>query len=186
MIKKIVSDITFIRSNFRSLCSPGFPNCQFRLVAPSFPTVTQPDFGATITWFIDAPCDLVYYISEPHKLYYLIRKVSHHFGKKVHDQVHHYAATLEIELAHFIDVLWLGDDWTYIFYIYDFMFISDILCCHMKKHSYVSPSSPKDELQGASPHAFCLHCIENMIHDKGIYNKYKKKSPRRSTSGLFK
>ena len=54
------SDITFIKSNFRSLYSPYLPNCQCRLVAPSFPTVTQPDFGATIPWFIDDPCELIY------------------------------------------------------------------------------------------------------------------------------
>ena len=39
------------------------PNCQFRLVAPSFPIVTQSDFGATIPWFLDAPYDLIYDIS---------------------------------------------------------------------------------------------------------------------------
>ena len=70
-------DITFIRSNFRSLWSPNLPNCQCRLVAPSFPTVTQPDFGATIPWLFVAPYDLISDISEPNKLYYRIRKVSH-------------------------------------------------------------------------------------------------------------
>ena len=56
--------------------------------------------------------------------------------------------------------------------MYDFMFRSDILCCHIKEHSHDDPSSPEDELHGASPHSFCLHNIENMIHDQGIYNKY--------------
>ena len=51
LLKTFGFDITFISLNFRSLCSPYFPNCQCRLVAPSFPTVTQPDFGANITWF---------------------------------------------------------------------------------------------------------------------------------------
>ena len=127
------SYITFIRSYFRSLYSPNLPNCQCRLVAPSFPTVTQPDFGDTIPWLFDSPYELISDILEPRKLYYMIRKVSHQFGKKVHDRVHHYAATLEIEPVDFIDVLWLGDDCTYLFSISDFMFISYILCCHIKK-----------------------------------------------------
>ena len=105
-------DITFIRSNFIS-CSPNFPNCQCRLVAPSFPTVTQPYFGATITWLISSPYELNSDISEIHKLYYIIIKVLHQFGKKVHDQVHHYAAKLEIVPPNFIDVLWLGHYCTY-------------------------------------------------------------------------
>ena len=113
ILKTFFSDITFIRSNFRSLCSLYFPNCQCRLVAPSFPTVTQPDFGSTIPWFLAAPDDLIYYISEPNNIYYRIIKVSHHFGKKVHDQVHHYAAKLEIVPPNFIDVLWLGHYCTY-------------------------------------------------------------------------
>ena len=84
MLKIFGSDITFISSNFRSLYSPYFPNCQCRLVAPSFPTVTQPDFGATLPWFFAAPYHLISDISEPNNLYYRIRKVSHQFGKKVH------------------------------------------------------------------------------------------------------
>ena len=63
------SYITFIISIFRSLYSPYFPNCQCRLVAPSFPTVTQPNFGATIPWLFAAPYELIYDISEPHKIY---------------------------------------------------------------------------------------------------------------------
>ena len=43
--------------------------------------------------------------------------VSHQFGNKVYDWVHHYAATLEIELVDFIDVLWLGDDCIDLFFI---------------------------------------------------------------------
>ena len=62
----------------------------------------------------------------------------------------------------------------HLFSISDFMFRSDILCCHIKEHSYDAPSSPEDELQGASPHAFCLHNIENLIHDQGIYNNSTK------------
>ena len=71
-------------------------------------------------------------------------------------------------LSDFIDVLWLGDYCTYLFSIYDFMLIYDILCFHIKNHSYDSPSSPEDELQGTSCHAFSLHNIENPIHDQGI------------------
>ena len=122
------------------------PNCQCRPVAPSFPTVTQPYFGATIPWLLASPYDLFFYISESHNLYYRIGKVSHQFGKKVRDQVHHYAATLEIEPADFIDILWLRDYCTDLFSISDFMFISDILCCHIKENSFDSPSSPKYEL----------------------------------------
>ena len=99
MLKTFLSDTTFIISNSISLYSPYFPNCQCRLVAISFPTVTQPDFGASIPWFFDYKYELISYISEPHNIYYIIRKVSHQFGKKVHDQVHHYATTLEIEPA---------------------------------------------------------------------------------------
>ena len=139
MIKKIGSDITFIRSNFRSLCSPGFPNCQFRLVAPSFPTVTQPDFGATIPWFLSTPYELISDTLQPHKIYYIIIYVSHHFGKKVHDRVHHYTAKLEIVPANFIDAFLLRDDCTDLFSISNFMDRSDILCCHIKENSYDSP-----------------------------------------------
>ena len=121
-----------------------------------------------------APYELIYNISEPHKLYYRIRKVSHQFGNKFHDRVHHYATTLEIEPADFIDVLWLGDDCRYIFSISDFMFRYDILCCHIKNHSYYSPSSPEHELQVGSPHVFCLHNIGKLIHDQGIYNNFTK------------
>ena len=78
----------------------------------------------------------------------------------------------EIEPVDFIDVLWLGDDCINLFSISNFMFRYDILCCHIKEHSYDSPSSLEDELQGASPHSFFLHNIENMIHDQGIYNNY--------------
>ena len=60
-------------------------------------------------------------VSEPHNLYYKIRKGSHQFWKKVHDRVHHYATTLEIEPVDFIDVIWLGD----VAHIY---FTSLILC----------------------------------------------------------
>ena len=116
-----------------------------------------------------APYELISDISEPHNLYYKTIKVSHHFWKKVHDQVHHYATTLEIEPVEFIDVLWLGDDCTDLFSISNFMFICDILCFHINNNSYDSPSSPEDELQGASPHVFCLHSIEKWIHDQGIY-----------------
>ena len=52
--------ITVIMSNFISLCSLDFPNCQCRLVAPSFPTMTQPYFEATIPWLFAAPYDLIY------------------------------------------------------------------------------------------------------------------------------
>ena len=51
--------------NFRSLCSRDFSNYQCRLVAPTFPIVTQPDFGATIPWFIAALYELISDISEP-------------------------------------------------------------------------------------------------------------------------
>ena len=54
------SDITFIRSNFRTLYSLDFLNSQCRLVEPSFPTVTQPDFGATIPWLFSTSYDLIY------------------------------------------------------------------------------------------------------------------------------
>ena len=154
------SDITFIRSNFRSLYSLDFPNCQCRLVAPSFPTVTQLDFGATIPWLLAAPYELIFGTLDPHKNYYRIIKLSHQFGKTVHDRVHHYATTLKIVPTNFNDALLLADDCTDLFSIYDFMFISDILCCHIKENSCGAPSSPKDELQGDSPHAFCLHGIE--------------------------
>ena len=100
--------------------------------------------------------------------------ISHHFGKNVHDRVHHYATTLEIEPGDFIDFLCLGDGCTYLFSIFDFMFRFDILCCHIKKHSYDSPSSPEDELQGVSPHVFCLDNIGKLIHDQGIYNNCTK------------
>ena len=69
MLKTFGPDITFISSNFRYLCSPDFPNCQCRLVEPSIPTVTQPDFGATIPWFISATYDLIYDILEPNNIY---------------------------------------------------------------------------------------------------------------------
>ena len=174
LLQTFGTDITFISSNFRSLCSPDLSNFQCRLVEPSIPIVTRPNFGATIPWLLAAPYELISDISEPNNLYYIIIKVSHKFGKKVHDQVHQYAAKLEIVSANLIDVIWLGDDCTDLFSISDFMFRYDILCCHIKEHSYDSPSSPKDELQGASPHSFCLHRIENMIHDQGIYNKYTK------------
>ena len=136
--------------------------------------VTQPDFGATIPWLIADPYELIYNISEPHKIYYRIRKVSHQLRKKVHDQIHHCATTLEIEPANFIDVLWLGDDCTNLLSISDFMFRSDILCCHIKTHSYDAPSSPEDELQWVSHHVFCLHNIGKLIHDQGIYNNSTK------------
>ena len=173
--------------NFRSLCSPYFPNCQCRLVEPSFPIVTQPDFGATIPWFLAVTHELISDISEPHKLYYKIIKVSYQFGKKVYDWIHHYAVTLDIEPTNFIDVIWLGDDCTYLFSIYEFMFKFDILCCHIKNHSYDAPSWPEDELQGASPHAFCLHNIEKLIDDQGIYNNSTKFFlPISSTYSLIK
>ena len=124
--------------------------------------MTQLNFGATIPWLLVAPYDLISDISEPHKLYYIIINVSRHFGKKVHDWVHHYVATLEIELIDFIDVLWLGYDCTDLLSIYDFMFRYDILCCHIKKHSYDGPSSPEDELQGVSLHVFFIYTtLEN-------------------------
>ena len=111
-LKTFGYDITFIRSNFRSLCLLDFPNCQCRLVEPSFPIVTQPDFGATIPWFLAVTHELISDISEPHKLYYIIIKVLHQFVKKVHDRVQHYVATLENVPAEFINVIWLGDDCT--------------------------------------------------------------------------
>ena len=136
--------------------------------------MTQPDFGDTIPWFLSAPYELIYDISEPHNMYYRIIKVSYQFGKKVHDHVRHYEATLEIEPVDFIDVIWLRDDCIDLFSISDFIFIYDILCCHIKYHSYDAPSSLKYEIQGTSPHAFCLHNIENLIHDQGIYNNSTK------------
>ena len=73
---------------------------------------------------------------------------------KVYDWVHHYATTQEIEPVDFIGVLWLRGDCTDIFFISDFMFRYDILCCHIKEHPHDAPSSQEDELQGDSPHAF--------------------------------
>ena len=55
--------------------------------------------------------------------------------------VHHYAAAQEIEPIDFLDVLWLGDDSTYLFSISNFGFRYDNLCCYIKKNSYDSPSS---------------------------------------------
>ena len=69
--------ITFIRSNFRSLLSPYFPNCQCRLVAPTFPTVTQPNFGATLPWLFPAPYHLISDILDHHNIYYIIINFSH-------------------------------------------------------------------------------------------------------------
>ena len=150
--------------------SPDFPNWQYRPVEPSFPIVTQLVFGATIPWLIVSPYELIFDISETNNIYYRIIKVSLQFGKNIHDRVHHYAATLEIEPINFIDVLWLGDYCTYLFSIYDFMFRSNILCFHINKNSYDAPLSPEDELQGVSPHVFCLHGIGKLIHDQSIYN----------------
>ena len=76
-----------------------FPNCQCRLVEPSFPTIAQPYLASTKPWFLANPYDLISDISEPHKLYYRIRNFLHQFGKKVHDRVHHYAVRLESVLA---------------------------------------------------------------------------------------
>ena len=61
--------------------------------------MTQLHFGATIPWLFVAPYELISDISETRDLHYIIRQVSHQFGKKVDDWVHHYATTLEIELA---------------------------------------------------------------------------------------
>ena len=78
----------------------------------------------------------------------------HQFGKKVYGSSHHYAVAQEIELIEFIDVFWLGYDRMDLFFIYDFVFISDYVCCYIKKHSYDAPPAPDDEFQGASPHVF--------------------------------
>ena len=76
LLHTFLSDITFIMSNFRSLYSPYFPNCQCRLVAPSFSTVTQPDFGFTIPWFFDDTYELNCDILDHNEIYYIIIKVS--------------------------------------------------------------------------------------------------------------
>ena len=60
MLNFFRSDITFISFNFRSLCSPYLLNCQYRLVEPSFPTVTQHVFGSTIPWLFSTSYDLIY------------------------------------------------------------------------------------------------------------------------------
>ena len=70
LLQTFGSDITFISSNFRSFCSPDFPNCPCRLVEPSIPTVPQLVFGATIPWFLASPYDLIYDISDLCNNYY--------------------------------------------------------------------------------------------------------------------
>ena len=92
----------------------------------------------------------------------------------------------EIEPVDFIDVLWLGDDCKNIFSIYYFILRYDILCFHINKYSYYSPSSQEYELQGSSPHAFCVHDIEKPIHDHESTTTIQSFSPRSSTSNLFK
>ena len=118
--------------------------------------------------------EMYYDISYPHKLCYRIRKVLHQFGRKAYGLVHHCVATQENEPCNFIDFIWLGDDWKYLFSISNFVLIFNHLCCHIKNHSSDAPSSPEYEFQGVSPHVFCLHNIGKLIHDQGIYNKSTK------------
>ena len=76
------SDITIIGSNLRYLYSPFSFNCQCVPVVHFVPTVTLPYFGATIPWLFSAPYDSYSGISQPHELFFKLRKVLHQFGKK--------------------------------------------------------------------------------------------------------
>ena len=61
--------------------------------------------GDTITMIFYALYDSYSDISEPHELSYRVRKAFHQFGKKMHDLIHHMAATQEYDFVESFDAL---------------------------------------------------------------------------------
>ena len=109
--------------------------------------------GDTITLIFYVVYDLCYDISEPHDIFYIFMRVLHQTGKKIHGLIHDMASTHEVDFVESFDALWerVCRD---IFYIIDYASISEYGC--RKNHSYDSPPSSNDDLQGASLHGLCL------------------------------
>ena len=94
-------------------------------------------------------------------------KVLHQIGKNIHGFIHDIEAAYVAYFVESFDVIWerVCRD---IFSIIDYASRSNYSC--NKIHSYDSPPSTNDDLQGASPHVLCLQHIDALMHDLGIHN----------------
>ena len=139
--------------------------------------------GDTIPLIFSVVFDLYYGISEPCDIFYRLMKVIHQIGKKIHGLIHDMAAT---HGACFVD---------------SFDVLSEIICrdiisiidyasrlehAYSKRHSYDSPPSKNDDLQGASPHVLCLQHTNALMHDLGIRNIFTKSLTKSLSFNSFK
>ena len=97
--------------------------------------------------------------------------MQHQFGKKIHGLVQYYAFVQETDYVESFDTLWEGFC-TYIFSFIDYLCILEYVI--INKNSYDSPPSSDDEFPGASPHVFCIHYIDALVHDHGVFNLFTK------------
>ena len=128
--------------------------------------------GDTIPMIFSALYELYSNISVTHEICYRFMKVLYQIGKNIHDLIHDMEATHEADFVEYFDALWerVCRD---IFSIIDYASMSDYGC--RKKNSDDYPPSSNDDLQGASPHVFCLQHIDALMHDLGIHNIFTKK-----------
>lgn len=169
-------DLTFFASKFKVTQSKdlgGSLNNQYNSAAQSFLSVFLLAHGDTSPLIFAAPYDSYFAVSEPHKLHCEVRKVINQFKKKMHGYIIHYAPAHVTDPDEFIDAFRIGEC-TDILSIIDYIFRSDYVCVHIKKHSIDAPPSTKAEFKGTPTLIFCLHCIEKIVHDQGIYNIFTK------------
>ena len=128
--------------------------------------------GDTIPLIFSDVYDIYSDISELRELCYRVMKLLHQIGKKIHGLIHDMVVTQEANFVESFDAPWerVCRD---IFSIIDYASRSDYCC--KKKHSYDSPPSTNDDLQGASPHVLCLQHIDALMRDLSIHKIFTKR-----------
>ena len=138
--------------------------------------------GDTIPLIFYAVYDFYFDILETHEICYIVMKVLHQIGKRIHDLIHDMAATHEADFVESFDALWerVCKD---IFSIIDYSSISEY--DYNKNNSYDVPQSYNYGLQGTSPHVLCLQHIDALMHDLGSNNIFTKSITKKFISQLI-
>ena len=110
-------------------------------------------------------------------------RVLHQIGKKIHGLIHDMEATNEADFAESFDAL-LEGVCKEIISIIDYVSISEY--GFIKNHSYYSPSSAHDDLQGASLCFLCLRHIDALMHDLGNHDTFTKSITKKLFFQLIK
>ena len=95
-------------SNLKSPYPPGSFNYQCDLVAPSSLSMNPFAHGDTIRLIFSVVYDIYSDILEPHELCYIVMKVVHQIGKKIHGLIHDMEATHEADFVESFEALCEG------------------------------------------------------------------------------